>query len=101
MKFWQAVTLIAVLLAIVPLSACEYLGGGSQQRAYEEQLKAYREYNEKLREYQEQQQEYQRQVAEAYQKQLAETYKTYSEGLNQYYKDRQKSIEDALDEGGE
>lgn len=98
MKLWQWVMLTVTLFALMPLSACEYLGGGSQQRAYEEQIKAYQEYNKKLKEYQEQQAEYQRQVAEAYQKQLTEAYKQYSEGLNQYYEDRQKAIEKALNE---
>jgi uncharacterized protein HemX len=98
MKLGQRVILIIMLLAIMPLSACEYLSGESQQKAYEEQLKAYQEYNQKLREYQEQQAEYQREVAEAYQKQLTEAYKVYSEGLNQYYEDRQKSIEKAIAE---
>ena len=96
MKLWQGVILIIVLLAIMPLSACEYLGWGSQQQVSEEQIKAYEEYNQKLREYQEQQEEYRRKVAEAYQEQLTEAYKEYSEGLTEYYEGRQKSIEEAI-----
>jgi len=79
MKLWQGIILTVVLLAITPLSACEYLGWGSQQQVTEEQIKAYQEYNQKLREYQEQQQEYQRQVIEAYNKQMTEAYQEYSE----------------------
>jgi len=99
MKPWQGLILITVLVAIMPLSACEYLGLGGQQQVSEEQIKAYQEYNQRLREYQEQQQEYQRQVIEAYNEQLTEAYKAYSEGLNQYYEDRQKAIEKAITEG--
>lgn len=99
MKLWQVIILTVVLLAITPLSACEYLGWGSQQQVSEEQIKAYQEYNQKLREYQEQQQEYQRQVIEAYNKQMTEAYQEYSEGINQYYEDRQKAIEEAITEG--
>jgi len=95
MKLWQGIILAVVLLAITPLSACEYLGWGSQQQVSEEQIKD----NQKLREYQEQQQEYQRQVIEAYNKQMTETYQEYSEGINQYYEDRQKAIEEAITEG--
>jgi len=96
MKLWQGVISIMVLLAIIPLSGCDYLGRGSQQQAYEEQLKAYQEYNKQLKAYREQQQEYQRKVVEAYNEQLPNVYKEYSEGLNQYYEDRQKTIEEAL-----
>ena len=99
MKLWQGILLIIFLLAIMPLSACEYLGWGSQQQVSEEQIKAYQEYNQKLKEYQEQQQEYRQRVAEAYNKQLTEAYKEYSEGLNQYYEDRQKAIEEAITQG--
>ncbi len=98
MKLWHGLILSMIFLAIMPLSACEYLGWGSQQQVSEEQIKAYQEYNQKLREYQEQQAEYQRKVAEAYQEQMTEAYKEYSEGLNQYYEDRQKSIEKAIAE---
>ena len=50
MKLWQVVILIIVLSAIMPLSACEYLGWGSQQQISEEQIKAYQEYNQRLKE---------------------------------------------------
>ncbi len=99
MKLWQGILLIIFLLAIMPLSACEYLGWGSQQQVSEEQIKAYQEYNQKLKEYREQQQEYQQRVAEAYNKQLTEAYKEYSEGVNQYYEERQKAIEEAITQG--
>ncbi len=99
MKLWQGILLIIFLLAIMPLSACEYMGWGSQQQVSEEQIKAYQEYNQKLKEYREQQQEYQQRVAEAYNKQLTEAYKEYSEGVNQYYEERQKAIEEAITQG--
>ena len=96
MKLWQVVILIIVLSAIMPLSACEYLGWGSQQQISEEQIKAYQEYNRRLKEYQEEQQEYRRRVIEAYNKGLTETYEEYSEGLNQYYEETQKALEEAI-----
>ncbi len=99
MKLWQRILLIIFLLAIMLLSACEYLGWGSQQQVSEEQIKAYQEYNQKLKEYREQQQEYQRKVIEAYNEQLTDAYKEYSEGLNQYYEERQKAIEEAITQG--
>ena len=101
MKLWQGILLIIFLLAIMPLSACEYLGWGSQQQVSEEQIKAYQEYNQKLKEYREQQQEYQRKVIEAYNEQLTDAYQEYSEGLNQYYEERQKAIEEAVTGAGE
>lgn len=100
MKLWPGIVLIMVLAAMMPLSACEYLGWGSQPQLSEEQIKAYQEYNQKLKEYREQQLEYQRRVVEAYNQSLNETYKEYSEGLTDYYEERQKSIEEAITESG-
>ncbi len=99
MKLWQGILLIIFLLAIMPLSACEYLGWGSQQQVSEEQIKAYQEYNQKLREYQEQQQEYQRKVIDEYNRQLTDTYQEHSDELNEYYEERQKAIEEAITQG--
>jgi len=99
MKLWPGILLIIFLLAIMPLSACEYLGWGSPQQVSEEQIKAYQEYNQKLREYQEQQQEYQRKVIEEYNRQLTDTYQEYSDELNEYYEERQKAIEEAITQG--
>ncbi|MBC8476776.1 MAG: hypothetical protein H8D49_00380 [Dehalococcoidia bacterium] len=100
MKLWQGIILIILLLGVIPLSACEYLGLGGTQQLSDEQRKAYEEYNQKLREYEKQRQEYQQKVAEAYQEQLTDVYKEYSEGLTDYYEQRQKSIEDAIIESG-
>lgn len=96
MKLWQGIISSIMLLAIMPLSACEYMGWGSQQQISEEQIKAYQEYNQRLKEYQEEQQEYRRRVIEAYNKGLTETYEEYSEGLNQYYQETQKALEEAI-----
>ncbi len=56
MKLWQGILLIIFLLAIMPLSACEYLGWGSQQQVSEEQIKAYQEYSDELNKYYEERQ---------------------------------------------
>jgi hypothetical protein len=96
MKLWPVIVLSMVLLAIMPLSACEYLGLDNRQREYEEQIKIYEEYNKRMKEYREQQQEYQREVIEAYNKQMTEAYKEYSKGLTDYYEERQKSIGEAI-----
>jgi hypothetical protein len=98
MKFWQGIIAIMVILAIMPLSSCEYLGLDNRQREYEEQIKIYEEYNKRMKEHRERQQEYQRKVIEAYNKQMTDVYKEYSEGLTDYYEGRQKSIEDAITE---
>jgi hypothetical protein len=96
MKLWLVIVSIMVILTIMPLSACEYLGLDNRQREYEEQMRIYEEYNKRMKEYQEQQEEYQRKVVEAYNEQMTEAYKEYSEGLTDYYKERQKSIEEAI-----
>ena len=101
MRLWPVILSILLLVTIMPLSACEYLGLSSPPPVSEEQIKAYEEYNQKIKEYQEQQQEYQRKVIEEYNKQLTDTYKEYGEGLNEYYEGRQKAIEEALLEGQE
>ena len=103
MKLWQAVTLIAAMSAIVPLSACEYPGfeylyRGNQQSAHEEQLKIYQEYNEQMKAYREWQEEYREQIAEEYNKQMTEAYKKYSERLTDYFEGRQEAIVEAIAE---
>jgi len=92
LRLWKVAILIAALVTITPLAACEYLGLGGGQRLTEEQIKAYEEYNKAMKEYQEQQEEYRKRVIEEYYKQLAETYKEYGEGVNQYYDEYRNAL---------
>jgi flagellar motility protein MotE (MotC chaperone) len=103
MKIWQAF-LLAALLAVLPiLTSCELLGAlgtgkSAEQQAYEEQLKAYREYQEQLKAYREQQEAYRQEVIKAYNEQLKNVYGEYEEGIEAWYEERQKSIEEAVGE---
>ncbi len=100
MKIWQTFLIVVLLAALPVLSSCELLGTGksAEQQAYEEQLRAYREYQEQMKEYQEQQEAYRQEVIKAYNEYLKNVYGEYEKGIEDWYEERQKSIEEAAGE---
>ncbi len=87
MRFYQAIFLTMLLVALPLASACDLIQPqrSEQQKAYEQQIESY----------QEQLDAYQQETA-AYQAQMAEAYQKYLEELNVWQQQQQKLLEQQI-----
>lgn len=83
MRFWQASLLVALVVAMLSVSACDLMGNSSKQQ----EMQAYKEYIDRLNEYQKQVNEYEQQKEQAY--------ADYLKQLQGWYEQQQQVIEQA------